>query len=174
MSRLFFALWPEESVRAQLAAAAAQLPARQGRPVPAANLHMTLLFLGSVPDEFQSRLQQSASEVKSAPFMLTIDRSGYFRAARVSWLAPREMPAGLLDLADRLAVSARNCGLSVEERRFRPHLTIARKVLRPPHPLRFAPIHWEINSFTLVESISAGVAPEYRAVQRWPLTSTAD
>ncbi len=46
--RLFFALWPSEEVRAGLAEVMASLDVRGGKPVAAENLHITLLFLGSV------------------------------------------------------------------------------------------------------------------------------
>ena len=48
--RLFFALWPSDVLRAELAAAAASACAQvKGEPVPPRNLHVTLVFLGSAP-----------------------------------------------------------------------------------------------------------------------------
>ncbi|MGH8519928.1 MAG: 2'-5' RNA ligase family protein, partial [Gammaproteobacteria bacterium] len=46
--RLFFALWPSEEARSSLAEVTASLHVRRAKPVPAENLHITLLFLGSV------------------------------------------------------------------------------------------------------------------------------
>ena len=49
--RLFYALWPSELERARLAAGFAPLVATvAGRPVPPANLHVTLEFLGLVAE----------------------------------------------------------------------------------------------------------------------------
>ena len=45
--RLFFALWPTDAVRAELAAAAPSYSCL-GRAIAARNLHITLVFLGSV------------------------------------------------------------------------------------------------------------------------------
>ena len=47
--RLFFALWPEDSTRAELTAAMRRLqPEVTARWVMPENLHMTLAFLGDV------------------------------------------------------------------------------------------------------------------------------
>ncbi|MDH5265059.1 MAG: RNA 2',3'-cyclic phosphodiesterase, partial [Betaproteobacteria bacterium] len=49
MARLFFALWPDAAARAALADLARATANRYGgRAVPAANLHLTLVFLGEV------------------------------------------------------------------------------------------------------------------------------
>ena len=52
MPRLFFALWPDGPARAVLAGHAARLARlARGRAVPAARLHLTLVFLGAVAPE---------------------------------------------------------------------------------------------------------------------------
>ena len=51
-ARVFFALWPDADARVALAALAREIAARtKGRAPPAANLHMTLAFIGEVPPE---------------------------------------------------------------------------------------------------------------------------
>ena len=48
--RLYFALWPDAALRATIARVAAGPAAvAGGRAVPAADLHVTLAFLGGVP-----------------------------------------------------------------------------------------------------------------------------
>jgi len=49
--RLFFALWPDEATREQLAHITRKaVRGSGGRPIPVENLHSTLVFLGSVPE----------------------------------------------------------------------------------------------------------------------------
>ena len=46
--RLFFALWPDDAVRARLDQAGEELLGKRVKRVPAANLHLTLAFAGAV------------------------------------------------------------------------------------------------------------------------------
>ncbi len=54
MPRLFYALWPDDAARAQLAQAAAALNVHDGQRVRDENLHLTLVFLGAVDAECQA------------------------------------------------------------------------------------------------------------------------
>ena len=47
-ARLFFALCPDEAVRQRLAELQAKFDAGAARPVPPANFHLTLAFLGTL------------------------------------------------------------------------------------------------------------------------------
>ena len=59
--RLFFALWPPLEVAEQLAGVARAV-AQQfgGKPTRQETLHLTLAFLGEVPDDRMSLLMQTA------------------------------------------------------------------------------------------------------------------
>ncbi|HYL02781.1 MAG TPA: 2'-5' RNA ligase family protein, partial [Steroidobacteraceae bacterium] len=55
--RLFFALWPDAAQRTVLAHAVRKAVRNcGGRPVPAESLHVTLAFLGSVPESRMAEL----------------------------------------------------------------------------------------------------------------------
>lgn len=174
--RLFIALPlpPEIAV-----AAAALVPVLPGlRPVPAALLHLTLAFLGSVPDErVPDVIAACAGAAKAhAPFDIVLDRAGRFPeggAPRVVWLGLGEGAAESADLAAsvRRELSAR--GLAFDDRPFRPHVTLAR--VRPgvdriaagviaaaverlrPKALRFA-----AESIVAMESLLSPRGPRYR------------
>jgi 2'-5' RNA ligase len=61
--RLYFALWPHAEARQVLSDAVAEVLLRSGgRPVPSANLHVTLVFLGAVPSH---RIAQLAAVARS-------------------------------------------------------------------------------------------------------------
>ncbi len=111
---------------------AAQL-ARQLRWTPAANLHLTLRFLGETTaaqhDALAAQLRALAATTR--PFDLTLGGIGCFpnwRRASVLWLGLQE-DAGSATLArmqrdvEALCVAA---GFAPETRPFAPHLTLAR------------------------------------------------
>ena len=52
--RLFVALWPDEETRQRCATISNALAIGQAQPVPAANIHVTLLFLGNLAAETEA------------------------------------------------------------------------------------------------------------------------
>lgn len=163
-ARLFFALWPDEALRRQIAAY--QQP--EGRVVTAANWHITLLFLGAVGSAQQQALEQEAAAVRVPPFSLQLDRLGCWRRAGIIWLAPSTAPQALLELHQRLKAIATAVGIAIETRPYRPHLTLARQA--PAVPLQeITPIPWVASEFCLVESITDQRGARYVVRRRWPL-----
>lgn len=169
-SRLFFALWPDETTRAGLAAAAEEVAPGLGRKVPARNLHITLVFLGQIDDARRDHLIRDADRITGRPFRLEFTSAGWWPGPKVAWLAPDAVPPELAPLVGQLEAAATAAGVEVEGRPYSPHLTIARKVFRRPRPRVFAPIHWEIREFCLVESHAGRSGSEYQLLRRWPLT----
>jgi len=171
MPRLFFALWPDDLTRARLATAVDSLPKLPGRPVPVRNLHITLVFLGAASAEQQQVLRSGADTIHAQSFDLTISQLGCWPHAAVAWLAPDTLPPPLLDLVEQLQSVCRRAGFEPDPRPYHPHLTVARKVRRVA-PARIAPIHWQINTFSLIESVSGRAGSEYQQLAFWPLIST--
>lgn len=166
MARLFFALWPDAAMRAQLDAARRALNV-PGRPVPARNLHLTLVFLGAVAAEKIAAVDVGAA-TRVPPFTLVLDRLGGFPHAGVAWLAPSRMPAELAALTDALQRACRAAGLDPDPRPFAPHLSIARKI-RDVIPAEMAPLPWKVTDFRLVESMRGAAGSGYRVRACWPL-----
>lgn len=172
--RLFFALWPDAAVRARLAAC---LPpqAAAGRPVPAANLHMTLVFLGAV--DAATAACAAAAGVTAAPFSITLDTLRYSARNRMLWLLAQTVPAELLDLQRRLTQALAACGFTPEARAFRPHVTLARKL--PPAAARRLPraldagVIWPPRVFALLRSVAGPQGSQYQVVERWPLPTVS-
>ncbi|HUI62467.1 MAG TPA: 2'-5' RNA ligase family protein [Steroidobacteraceae bacterium] len=107
--RLFFALWPTGPQQRQMTEATrARVSAAGGRPVPERDLHVTLAFLGSVPQRRVRELAgiaaqaarharnnpaaggavanecaESAEHVRTAPVRLTFARTEYWRKAQI-------------------------------------------------------------------------------------------
>ena len=90
--RLFFALWPDNGVRRELAALAKTNVGARARLVVPENIHLTLQFLGSI-DPAQRELAESVAKcVTSSPFVLCLDRFGIWRKPKVAWSAPSSVP----------------------------------------------------------------------------------
>ena len=93
--RLFFALWPDEVMRGGLARAIRKaVRGSGGRPVPTESLHITLAFLGSVPERRVAALGALAGKVAGElagfdrPLTLRLDRLEHWRAARLLCVLP--------------------------------------------------------------------------------------
>ena len=169
MKRLFFALWPDDEVRAKLLDKARLLPINTGHHVPPENFHITLVFLGNVEDQAIPELTDGAEGLSIPSFRLQINHAGWWKRAKVAWLAPAYAPEPWLELVRQLNHQARVMGIPVDERDYNPHLTIARKLTRPLKPCTFEPIHWNVREFCLVESVTHEKGARYRVVQSWAL-----
>ena len=170
MKRLFFALWPDNAVRGRLAEVAGLMPMNTGRRVPPDNFHITLVFLGNVQEQVVPELAAAAERLRQPGFSLQIDRCGWWKRAKVAWLAPATTPAPLLDLVEQINLLSRTAGLPVDKRDYNPHLTVARKVTRPVTGLTFEPVQWDIKNFCLVESVTHQLGARYQVIRSWPLS----
>lgn len=168
--RLFFALWPDDDVRARLAEAVAGVSAFDGagRHVDVAKYHLTLHFLGgwpTAPDDTIARARGAASHVESTAFHLVVDHAGSFRGAKVGWLAPAGN-SGLDALWSELGHALDDAQLSPRaHERFSPHVTVLRGVRDAIAEAPVEPISWPVSDFVLVHSHGG----RYDVVDRWAL-----
>jgi 2'-5' RNA ligase len=131
--RLFIALQLPAAVRERLAEEAARLRRRlpPARWVPAANLHLTLVFLGETGPRLVPDLQRALTDCFRVrpPFRLRLADGGCFpprRPARVAWVGFEPEPA-LSDLQAAVVMAVRSSiAVEPELRPFHPHLTLAR------------------------------------------------
>ncbi|TFZ07966.1 RNA 2',3'-cyclic phosphodiesterase [Ramlibacter humi] len=154
-ARLFFALWPNEEVRAALSDRQRlwQWPAG-AKPVPVDRLHITLHFLGAVPIARVAALAAN-TQVPSEPFQLDL-MEGCCRVwpggiAVMEW----EAPPALARLHAALGDALRRFGWPVEERRYRPHVTFARHAQGAQPPGTSAEgIAWRVREgYVLVHNV---------------------
>lgn len=168
--RLFFALWPGESQRRALAArVAALVPPGAGRAQRPDQLHLTLEFMGSVPADRLPAIREAAAEVHAEPFELVLDSLEFWRRPQVLCLVAREIPPALAGLVQALRAGLAARGFDTERRPYRAHLTLARKVGRPPDFAPTDPVRWAATDFALVESITERAGSIYRPLATWPL-----
>ena len=168
--RLFFALWPDARVRAQLVALSRH-SAR--RPVADDKLHMTLLFLGRRSEQERACFCQSASKVRCQPFELNLNYLGGWPRAGIQWLGTSQVPGVLSGLVGSLTAVLEPCGFEAEKRPFVPHITLARKVRHPKVKTGMEAIRWPVRDFVLVESAVVEGGARYEVLQRWPFEENA-
>ena len=123
--RCFVALGLPSGLRAALADVADELEA--GYPVPEENLHLTLAFLGDQPGNVLDDLHDMLGAIRGPLVSLAVDGLGCFggRSPRTLHAEVRETPE-LVALQRKAAGAARDAGIALERRRFRPHVTLVR------------------------------------------------
>lgn len=166
---MFFALWPDQALRHEIEHRLSGLLPAAGRRVPPANLHITLLFLGPIADHLLACVEHTAAQQSSDPFELVLDRVAWWRTSQVLWLGGADTPAALADFVRRLHAGIGACGIALESRPFRAHMTLMRKVRRRPALRSIEPLGWKPQDYALVESVPDGAGVRYRTLASWPL-----
>lgn len=170
--RLFLALWPDDDTRQRVAdvqcAFGTTARLKSARRVPAANLHITMHFLGDVSVEVCAELQTLLADVEVPACTLIIDRWGYFPKPRVVWLGA-ESPPPLIELVAQTQSRILACLEGYQQKRFVAHITIFRKARHPLEIAEFDPIEWRIDRFALVESVTHPHGAQYTVLDQWPL-----
>jgi 2'-5' RNA ligase len=133
--RLFVALHFESGIRDPLGAVLGSLrledSAHQVKWVDPAAIHLTLRFLGEVPEARVSELgQEFEAAIASRPApVVALGRVGAFpdlRRPRVLWVGLATEGPALLDLQAAVEAVAVRAGWEPEGRPFQPHLTLGR------------------------------------------------
>lgn len=126
MPRLFVALEIPGPVRERLALVQGGVPgARWIRPD---NLHLSLRFIGEVDEHAAADLDAQLGRIATSGFDLKISDVGSFgpdRNPTVLWAGAQRCDRlqHLRDKVDRAVVAA---GLTADDRKFKPHVTLAR------------------------------------------------
>jgi RNA 2',3'-cyclic 3'-phosphodiesterase len=176
--RLFVAVWPSAPAVADLASAVSALHVDGTAPrwLPANRWHVTLAFLDEVDDATVPRLRAGLGRRarRAAPTELQLTGAGRFGRG-VLWVGVAGDVVSLTELATHTAAAARRTGIEVEDRRFHPHLTVARG--RPGADLgpwakalaSYAGPAWPMDRVSLVRS-QLGPKPTYTELESWPIT----
>lgn len=125
MIRLFTAIEIPDAVANDLARLQSGLPG--ARWIDAENFHITLRFIGEVPEDVAAGIDRALAGIGGAPFELKLSGVGQFGNKR-----PRAVWAGVRGCAALTALQARHeravqsAGLEPEHRNYAPHVTLAR------------------------------------------------
>lgn len=150
-ARLFLALWPDEELRAALARLRdAWIWPRGAGPVADGKLHLTLHFLGAVPQERIPELVE-AFHLPFRPFALTLGQPHLWHSS-IAVLEPLAIPPELIDLHAALGERVAALGLPLQERSYKPHVTLARRAHGAIVPAPGPALPWRAHGYALVES----------------------
>ena len=119
-----------------------------------------------VPD-----LCASVSAIDVSPFRLSLDDIGCWRKTGIAWLTASESVPPLLALRERVVQALATLEIVIDERRFVPHVTLARRIESVIARRLTRPIDWPVGSFALVASRLAPRGVRYEVLQTWPDTA---
>ncbi|MBX7111160.1 MAG: RNA 2',3'-cyclic phosphodiesterase [Dehalococcoidia bacterium] len=184
--RLFVAIdvpdaWRDAAVQAT--EALAQASGVRLRPVHPSLMHLTLRFLGEVPEDGVPRLIEALrAAITAFDLELALGPAGTFGPpirTQVAWLGITGDLEGLQHLAARIESAVRAAGLPPEDRPLRVHLTLARlgRELRPDERRAVAeaarhldappPLPFHAREVLLVRSTLANPRPLYEVLSRF-------
>lgn len=175
--RLFIAIELPDELKVELARLRAALCG--ARWVPAGQIHLTLAFLGEVDQATTTELTTQLADIHTDAFRLSLAGIGCFpdlRRPRVLWIGVKAEPK-LLRLAKIIQQTLLAAGISLEERPFSPHITLARLKLPAARELgAFLDRHGRktfqpflVREFTLFQSRLSRDGAEHIPVRSFPL-----
>ena len=177
--RLFIALSLPQTVRDDLGRLATALPGL--RWVPSDNYHLTLRFLGEVERPAARAIDQALRALRMPPFELSLAGIGGFgegRKLRSLWAGVESQPA-LTRLQAKVEQAVTRAGQPPQTRRFKPHVTLARR--RNGAPARdklqqflserglYRSRPFSVERFTLFSSFLASSGSIYTPEVEYPL-----
>jgi len=184
MKRLFIAVKtePDGNLLSIFSSLKAALGAENIKWVDPENLHLTLAFLGDTDEKRIGSIHLMLEEkcFGFGVFDFTLAGTGVFKSyrdPRVIWVGIRS-PERLRMLYNTVAEGLKLTGFELEERNFRPHLTLGRvksyrdtenlkSVLEKYRDQEFQTIH--VNEVVLFESILMKTGPIYNQLAKYHL-----
>ncbi|MDR6711126.1 2'-5' RNA ligase [Pseudomonas hunanensis] len=166
--RLFFALPVSDAQRRDIGQWRRDLALRSGKPVPADNFHLTLLFLGNVDAAQVPALCAAVDAIKrpAAPLRVVLDQLQVWPRPGILVLEAQQTPPALRQLVYALEQAALALGIAQEKREYRPHLTLSRDFPgQVPEAATAADFYLTARHFTLYESRKG----RYWPLAQWPL-----
>lgn len=145
-----------------------------GRMMTPDTLHLTLAFLGALPDELTVDLAQQAGQWPAQVGSLRLQRYGRFDGPRIVWAGPGQhdgdYPAWLGDLYGQLWQRLEPYGFVPDHPVFRPHVSLLRRA--GPGDLTLLAqrtLTWVPAQCVLVASQPSNHASRYKVLARLPL-----
>ena len=180
MIRLFVGIELPETMRERLAGLCAGVPGAKW--VAPENLHLTLRFIGEVEYGLADDIDAALMKLQAPRFDMVLDGVGFFgkaSAARTLWVGVRKC-AALTRLQGKIEIAVQRLGLPAEERKFSPHVTLARLRGAPAARLQrfvgenghFLAEPIPVDHFVLYSSALGNSGAVYTPEARYPLAAT--
>jgi 2'-5' RNA ligase len=131
MLRLFVGIGFPPELKLRLSRLETAMPG--ARWVDPGNLHLTLRFIGEIAEDVAADVDEALAGLKARRFTLQLAGTGVFGGNKphALWVGVERDP-GLVNLRDKIEQTLIRTGLDPEQRRFAPHVTLAR-LRDPPH-----------------------------------------
>jgi 2'-5' RNA ligase len=129
------------------------------------NIHLTLVFLGDCTAEQTGTIKAAMDATRFEPFSLRIDCVGRFKRndGDLWWAGICESKPLIKlqrDLSDRLIAN----NFALEKRKYRPHITLGRKVISDAAPWTVEPFGDVISTIELIKSERIGCKLGYTQI----------
>src|SRR3954451_9174990 len=180
MLRLFVGIGLPPELKLRLSLLCAGVPGAKW--VDPGNFHVTLRFIGEVDEGRAADIDEALAQIRAPRFELAVAGVGVFGSAakaRMLWAGVEKSPP-LLHLHDKVESALMRIGLEPEERRYTPHVTLARLKYAPEggtarlqaflaeHALFKAP-PFPVDRFRLIASYLTKSGPIYEDEAEYPL-----
>jgi 2'-5' RNA ligase len=145
-------------------------------------MHLTLVFLGETPEDVAAAVVDAMSVPMSAPtFDMVFQGVGVFPphgAPRALWIGVGDGSSEVIDVQREIANRVAACGVALETRPFRPHLTLGRWRHSRPSDRRqalarstsHAVARARVSAATLYQSRISSAGSTYTALARATLS----
>jgi RNA 2',3'-cyclic 3'-phosphodiesterase len=167
VKRCFVAAWPDHETRGKLAKLALELAPHcdSSRALRPENLHLTLAFIGNLPETTTARVAGAIQRLRLAPFVWRLDNIVHFaRPGVLAAAGKHDASLGLLAAAARGALD--QLAVDYDRKPFLPHVTLLRKVAGYDGRYAFAPaIDWRIDNVALYQSTQGAAGATYQPVE---------
>lgn len=134
--RLFVAIALGQEIKDNIAALRGGIP--DARWIAADNAHVTLAFIGEIQTPQMLDISTALGAISHPAFYLDIEDVGVFgsnRRPRILWAGVRNLDTLTL-LHQKIVTAIELTGAKLEDRRFRPHITLARVHKSPYEKVR--------------------------------------
>ena len=178
MFRLFAGLGLPDGVIARINIMCSGIPG--ARWLEPENLHLTLRFIGEVDEAAAEDIDYALRQIDAQAFDLTLTGLGTFGKPgkeHTLWIGVAPSPH-LAHLQAKVESAVVRAGQPAEERKFAPHVTIAR--MNRPDLTRlqyfiegnglFHAGPFQVDHFSLYESVPGNGGPVYSALEDYPLS----